>query len=113
MRKADLRVETECTLCAVQEQEIRRNYVKHKIVKTVQSILCRIRDKKSEIISHIVSKCEKLAQKEYNRGGDNVARIIHWKIYGKYYLKRSEKWYKHAPEGVVKNKDFVRFYDPM
>ena len=87
--------------------------MKHKIVKTVQSILCRIRDKKSEIISHIVSKCEKLAQKEYNRGGDNVARIIHWKIYGKYYLKRSEKWYKHAPEGVVKNKDFVRFYDPM
>ena len=60
-----------------------------------------------------MSKCEKLAQKEYNRGGDNVARIIHWKIYGKYYLKRSEKWYKHAPEGVVENKDFVGFYDPM
>ena len=39
--------------------------VKHKIDKTAQSPLCRICDKKSELISHIVSECEKLASKEY------------------------------------------------
>ena len=42
-------------LCAAQEQAIRTNYVKHKIDKTAQSPLCRMCDKKSETISHIVN----------------------------------------------------------
>ena len=54
--------------------------MKHKIDKTAQSPLCRKCDKKSEIISHIVSECEKLAQKECKRRHDNVARIVHWKL---------------------------------
>ena len=52
-----------------------------------------------------MSKCEKLAQKEYKRRNNNVARIVHWKLCGKYNLKRSEKWYEHAPEGVVENEE--------
>ena len=71
LRKADLKVETKTLLCA----------------RTGNSNeLC---EKKSETISHIVSKCEKLAQKEYKRNHD-VARIVHWKLCGKYNLKRSE-----------------------
>ena len=79
-RKTALKVETEDMLCAAQEQAIRTNYVKNKIDKTAQSPLCRKCDKKSEIISHIVSECEKLAQKECKRRHDNVARIVHWKL---------------------------------
>ena len=48
--------------CAAQEQTIRTNYVKHKKDKTAQSPLCRMCDKKNEAISHIASKCEKLAR---------------------------------------------------
>ena len=48
LRKADLKVETEAMLCAVQEQETPTNYVKHKIDKTA---LCRMCDKKSETVS--------------------------------------------------------------
>ena len=70
-------------------------------------------DTKSEIISHIVSECEKLAQKEYKRRHDNVARIVHWKLCGKYNLKRSEKWYEHAPEGVVENEEVKILWDVM
>ena len=47
LKKDDLKVKTEATLCATQEQAIRTNYVKHKIVKTAQSPLCRMCDKKS------------------------------------------------------------------
>ena len=79
--------------------------MKHKIDKTAQSPLSGTRDKKSETTSHIVSECEKLAQKEYKRRQDNVARIVHWKLCGKCNLKRSEKWYEHAPEGVVENEE--------
>ena len=45
-RKTDLKVETEAMFCGVQEQIIRRNYVKHKIDKTSQSPRCRIYEKK-------------------------------------------------------------------
>ena len=62
---------------------IQTNYLKHKIDEAAQSPLCRISDKKSEAISHIVSKCEKLAQKEYKRRYDSAARIVHWKLCGK------------------------------
>ena len=110
LRKAELKVETEAMLCASQEQAIRTNYVKHKIDKTAQSPLCRMCDKKSETISHI---CEKLAQKEYKRRHKNVARIVHWKLCGKYNLKRSEKWYEHAPEGVVENEEVKILWDVM
>ena len=92
LRKADLKLETEVMLCTAQEQGIRTNYVKHKIDQTAQSPLCRMYDKKNETVSHIVSECEKLAQKKDKRRKNNVTRIVHWKFCGKYIPKRSEKW---------------------
>ena len=61
LRKANLNLETEAMLFAAQEQAIQINYVKHKIDKTAQSLLCRMCDEKREPISHIVSECENLA----------------------------------------------------
>ena len=95
----------EAMVCAAQEQRIQANYVKHKIHKTAQSPLCRMCGKNSETISHIVSECKKLAHKEYKRKHDNVARIIRWKLCGKYNLKRSAKCCEHAPEGAVENEE--------
>ena len=79
--------------------------MKQKIDKTAPSPLCRICDSKSET-SCIVSKCKKL------RRDDNVARIVHWKLCGKYNLIRSEKWYQHAPE-VVENEEVKILWDVM
>ena len=42
LRKADLKIEPEAMLCAVQEQAIRKNYVKHKIYKTALSPIRRM-----------------------------------------------------------------------
>ena len=69
-------------------------------------------DKINETISHIVSECEKLGQKEHKKR-HNIARIVHWKLCGKYNLKRSEKWYEHAPEGVVENEEVKILWDVM
>ena len=38
---------------------------------------------KNGTVSHIVSGCSKLAQKEYKKRQDNVARAIHWDLSGK------------------------------
>ena len=113
LRNADLKVETEAMLCVVQEQAIRTIYVKHEIDKTTESPLYRMCDKKKETISHIVSECETLAQKEYTRRHNNVARTLHWKLCGKYNLKKSEKWYEHVPEGVVENEEVKILWDVM
>ena len=113
LRKTDLKVEAEVMLYAEQEHAIRTNYLKRKTDKTAQSLLCRMYDKKSKTIYHIVSECEKLAQKEYKKRHDNVARIVHWKLCGKCNLKRTEKWYEHAPEGVVENKEVKILLDVM
>ena len=50
-RKANLKVETEAMVSAAKTGN---SNVKHKIDNTAQSPLCRMCNKKSEIISHIV-----------------------------------------------------------
>ena len=111
LRKADLKIQTESLLCAAQEQALRTNYVKHHIDKSAESPLCRMCEAKGETVHHIVSECKKLAQKEYKRRHDNVARIVHWHLCKKYYLDRTEKWYEHSPEGVLENDEVKLLWD--
>ena len=61
--KSDLKVETEALIFAAQEQALRTN-VKFNIDKSVDSPLCRLCNQKGETISHILSECNMLAQKE-------------------------------------------------
>ena len=48
----------------------------------------------------LVLSCSKLALREYKRGHNNVARMIHWKLCEKFNLKKSEKWYLQNPQTV-------------
>ena len=59
---------------------MRTNYVKFHIDKTGESPLCRMCRVENETVSHIVSECKMLAQKEYKKRHDNVCRYIHWKL---------------------------------
>ena len=95
-----MKVETEAMFFATQEQAIRTNYVKHKIEKTAQSTLCRMCGKKSETVSHTVSECDKLAQKQYRRRHNTVARIANWKLCGEYQLKRDIRVSKKEKEKI-------------
>ena len=105
LSRGDLKVGTEALLCAAQEQTIRTNYIKYHIDKTSDSPLCRLCGKKGESVQHITKGCEKMAQKEYKRRHDNVAKKVHWDICKKNGLEHSEKWYEHAPEGAVENEE--------
>ena len=60
--------------------------------------LCRMCGEKGETISHLVSECGKLAQREYKRRHDYVARYVHWQLCNKGGLERDEKWYEQQPE---------------
>ena len=109
--RSDLKVETEALLCAAQEQAIRTNYVKHHIDKSTDDLLCRMCGKRGESVQHIISECEKLAQKEYKKRHDNVAKKIHWELCKKNGLEHKEKWYEHNPEGVAENEGVKVLWD--
>ena len=51
---------------ATQEQAIRNN-IKVKIDKTQENSKCRMCGNAEESVNHVLSKCRKLAQKEYKR----------------------------------------------
>ena len=61
---------------------------------------------KNGTVSHIVSGCSKLAQKEYKKRHYNVARAIHWDLSGKCGFDRNDKWYNHVPESVLENENY-------
>ena len=79
--------------------------MKYHIDKTSQIPLCRLCGKKGKSLQHIKIGCEKLAQKEYKRRHDNVAKKVHWDICKKSRLEHSEKWYGHALEKAVENEE--------
>ena len=56
-------------------------------------------------MSHVTSECNMLAQKEYKRRHDNLARVIHWNTYGEYKLTRTEKLYEHQPQGMIHSEE--------
>ena len=82
--------------------------MKYHIDKTSECPLCRMCGKKGESVQHITSGCEKLAQKEYKRRHDNVAKKVHWDICKK---NRLEKWCEHVPEGAVENEEIKVLWD--
>ena len=65
--------------------------MKYHINKTSESPLCRLCGEICEKVQHITSRCEKLAQKEYKRLHDNVAKKVHWDICKKNKLEHIEK----------------------
>ena len=85
---------------------IQTNYIIYNIDKTGESPLCRMCGTRNETISHIVSECAKLAQKEYKRRYDSLGRYVHWQFCEKLGFNRAGFWYEHEPESVVDNENF-------
>ena len=62
-------------------------------------------------MQHLVSGCEKLAQKEYKGRYENVAKKVHWDLCKMNGLEHTEKWYEHVPEEVVENEEVKVLWD--
>ncbi|XP_068208495.1 uncharacterized protein [Palaemon carinicauda] len=62
---------------------------------------------KNETIIHIASECPALAQNEYKKRHDSVAKAFYWNLCKKHQVPCNNKWYEHQPEGVIEN-DHIR-----
>ena len=111
LQKGELKKETEGMIMAAQSQSLRTNAIKARIDKSREDAKCRMCSEKDETIHHIVSGCSNLAQKEYKRRHDCVARALHWDILRQRGFEMSDKWYQHEPESVVENERFKVLWD--
>ena len=66
---------------------------------------------RGETVQHIICECKKLAQREYKRRHDTVAKLVHWKLCEKHNLERKEKWCEYCPEGAVGDDDVELIWD--
>ena len=106
-----LKRETESLIMAAQEQALRTNLVKAKIDKSQEDSKCRMCGKADESISHLLSECSKLSQKEYKRRHDWMGKKIHWEVCRKYGLEAKAKWYEHEPQAVCENEEYKILWD--
>ena len=111
LQRGELKKETEGMIMAAQSQSLRTNAIKARIDKSREDAKCRMCNEKEETIHHIVSGCSNLAQKEYKRRHDCVARALHWDILRQRGFKISDKGYQHQPESVVENEQFKVLWD--
>ena len=93
------------------EQALRTNYIKHIIAKSIESPLCRMCGKCGESVQHIVSGCDKLAQKDYKRRYNNVAKKFHWDLCKRHDIVRQDKWHDHIPDSVAENASVKLLFD--
>ena len=103
IRKGYLKKETEGLIFAAREQALRTIWIKKNIDDQEVSEKCRMGEKRNESITHLITECKKLTQKEYKQRHDNVARIVHLELCQKFGLVGEVKWYSHKPASVVEN----------
>ena len=102
---SNLKGETEGLLVAAQDQAINtRNYQKVICGQQVESKY-RMCSQHEETVDHIVSGCEVLAKTVYISRHNNAAAYLHWSICKDHDIEITDKWYQHAPETVMHNKD--------
>ena len=111
MRNSSLKGETEALIVMAQEYALKTTVVKCNIDKTENNPLCIICGEKNETDTHLVCACKVLAQKEYKRRHENIARIVHWELCGRYNLGRVDKWCGHHPNGVLENESVKILWD--
>ena len=111
LRKGNLKIETESLLIAAQDNAIRTNHIKARIDKTQQNSKCRLCGDRDETINHIISKCSKLAQKEYKARHDWVGKVIHREMCRKFQFDHNNKWYMHNPAPVHENDSHKLLWD--
>ena len=107
----------------ISKSKLKQQYVLHKnkhygqiiqrikLTRHQKILLRRICGEREETVQHIICECKKLAQREYKRRHNTVAKLVHWKLCEKHNLKRKEKWYEHCPEGTVEEDGVKLIWD--
>ena len=106
-----LKRKTETLLCAAQDQAIRTNSVKYNIKKTSETPCFWLCKENVESVTHKISVCLTLANNQYRKRHDKVAKKIHWLLCKKFHLECKGKLYEHVPDSVLENEGCKILWD--
>ena len=56
-----------------------------------------------ETVNHIISECNKLAQKEYKIRHDWVGKVSHWELYNRSKSGHVHRWHMQKSESILDN----------
>ena len=113
LRKGMLKRETESLIMAAQEQALNTNSIKRNIYKLDVPDKCRLCGERKETVTHIVSACEVIANKEYKRRHDKVCLNLHWQLCKKNGFPVADRWYNHETEQAMENDEVNILWDFM
>ena len=103
--------ETEGFIIAAQDQAIKTNYYRSKMLKDGTDPMCRICGQFQETIDHIVAGCPQLAKTEYLHRHNKAATNLHWNICNEMNIDTNEKWCKHEPQTVTEKDNITILWD--
>ena len=109
LRKVHLKPVTEALIVASQDQALFTNWLRHHVLGTVPSDHCRMCGQFAESVEHIVAGCPMMAQTVYLDRHNAVASAIHWSLCGSCSFLRSNNWWQHHPESLVRMR-IIRYY---
>jgi hypothetical protein len=73
---------------------------------------CRKCGEKGETIEHVISGCRTMANEEYIKRHNNVAKIIHQKLaYEQQLIKEKVLTFKYEPDAVLENTRYRIMWD--
>lgn len=106
--------ETEGFAIAIQDQVIPTRSYKKYILKdqSVPSTLCRICQNQNETIEHLLCSCTPLANTDYMRRHNNVAKILHQAI-ARLYDDDADftPYYNYTPPNVIDTDEIKLYWD--
>ena len=94
-----------------QDQALRTRYIQRAIHGTKISPKCRKCNQEDKNINNIASECPALAQNQYKKRYDTVARAVHWNLCKKFQLPCSNRWYEHQLQPVTENEYAKLFWN--
>jgi len=107
LTKGDLLIESEGLLMASQDQALHTRAV-YSVSSNPQCQLC---NNHAETVKQLISGCTQLAGTQYMVRHNNVAKYIHWLLYGKHEFQREDSWWRHSSNSVNVSWDFNIYAD--
>jgi hypothetical protein len=111
LTESDLKPGTEALIIAAQDQALNTNAHKSKILKLNVDSRCRMCKQHDETVAHIVSGCQTLANDQYKKRHNHVAKRLHWTLCRRYGIETPEQWWKHDINNVIETNETKILWD--
>ena len=111
LRQVNLKVETEALLIAAQDQALSTKAHKTYITKVSKDPKCRLCNSRDETVAHLLTGCSKIANTQYLRRHNEVAKLLHWNLCKHFGVNASKKYWMHQPNGVSETQEVKLLWD--